>query len=473
MGALHKITSINKFDNVSSFYVTNNKIAFFNSRTFDHFNNGPETNYSEAEINQAALNHLNNIEKTGNPEYPFYQEPSSTSTLSSFFPTKKDQPNVVLIVVESLSSAFSGKGNYLGSYTPFLDSLSEHSLYWHNTISGAERTYGALPNILGGLPFGRQVEGFINDEDLSTKNFETLPSLLTDYYQTKFYYPGWDGFDQTGRFMKLAGAANVYSEYHIEKEYPHIAKYKWGFDDKTMFNFAIKTQANREKPFFNIFLTLGTHNPFDHNPENETIENYLKRKNIVNGKIDRAEIAKTVLLTDDAIKSYFDHLKTTPQFENTIFIITGDHCIGSEIPLKSPIETYRIPLIIYSPMLKRAQNFNSIVSHRDIFQSLTALLKSNFNVNYKTGYSNLGSQLDTNQRFSYRSSSSLHLYSSAVPNFIEGKYYIMGDDLYEITDSLMNSQITHNDSIKNRLQERISDRKILNAYTIGQNKLIE
>jgi hypothetical protein len=39
-----------------------------------------------------------------------------------------------------------------GGFT-YLDSLIPKSLYWENFVSNAGRTFGALPSILGSLPY--------------------------------------------------------------------------------------------------------------------------------------------------------------------------------------------------------------------------------------------------------------------------------------------------------------------------------
>jgi phosphoglycerol transferase MdoB-like AlkP superfamily enzyme len=90
--------------------------------------------------------------------YPFQHLSDSTKdVLSPFFTQTSTPPNIVLILVEGLGRAFTNKGAYLGNFTPFIDSLSEKSLYWENFLSEGGRTFAVLPSILGSLPFARMV----------------------------------------------------------------------------------------------------------------------------------------------------------------------------------------------------------------------------------------------------------------------------------------------------------------------------
>jgi phosphoglycerol transferase MdoB-like AlkP superfamily enzyme len=46
------------------------------------------------------------------------------------------------------------------------------------------------------------------------------------------------------------------------------------------------------------------------------------------------------------------NMKKRPEYDNTIFIITGDHRLTSLFKKKEQIMQISVPLIIFSPMLK-------------------------------------------------------------------------------------------------------------------------
>ncbi len=60
----------------------------------------------------------------------------------------------------------------------------------------------------------------------------------------------------------------------------------------------------------------------------------------------------SILFADDAIKGFINSYTKRADFNNTIFLITGDHRMP-EIPMVSKIDRYHVPLLIYSPLLKR------------------------------------------------------------------------------------------------------------------------
>jgi phosphoglycerol transferase MdoB-like AlkP superfamily enzyme len=50
------------------------------------------------------------------------------------------------------------------------------------------------------------------------------------------------------------------------------------------------------------------------------------------------------------LRGFFDAYSKRSDFNNTIFLITGDHRMP-EIPMSDKIDRYHVPLIVYSPML--------------------------------------------------------------------------------------------------------------------------
>lgn len=468
---LYKTKDLHHFINIEQYFVANSKIPYFISAIHYHLLRPSQIEYSEEQITTHSKNYISRNSLHNSTKHPFLSSTIGSSSISRYFKSSSIPPNFVFILTESLSSSFSGTSNYLGSHTPFLDSLSKHSLSWVNMISCADRTYGVLPNVLGSLPFGRNEKGFINDDNLKNISQNTITSLYPETYTSNFFYPGWADFDHMADFMKINQTRKIIAEQEIKLLYPSKKKFKWGYDDQTLFDSRHRIIKKDKKPFIDIFLTLGIHNPYDQEPEESTTALYLKKKNIRNTKIKNKKIRTAIFLTDDAIKSYFQEIKNKPSFQNTIFIITGDHNIGPELRLKSPIETFRVPLIIFSPLLNTSKQFKSIVTHRDILPTLVGLLSENFNLQSQKKMVITSQQLDTVSYFRSKVATSLKLYSKVIPSYIEGDYYLLNEEVYFIEDSLMNSSKVNNDSIKALLLLRINERKILNNYTIGHNLL--
>lgn len=88
--------------------------------------------------------------------YPFLKNVNYENVLGPFLDRSEAQPNFVFLIIEGLGRDFTGPGARYGGFTPFLDSLAGKSLYWKNGLSNAGRTFGALPSIFGGLPYGSE-----------------------------------------------------------------------------------------------------------------------------------------------------------------------------------------------------------------------------------------------------------------------------------------------------------------------------
>ncbi|RYZ58141.1 MAG: hypothetical protein EOO14_10075, partial [Chitinophagaceae bacterium] len=73
--------------------------------------------------------------------------------------------------------------------------------------------------------------------------------------------------------------------------------------------------------------------------------------------------------SDESIRSFLLAYRQRPDFDNTIFIITGDHRL-IPVPEDNMLSRFHVPLLIYSPLLKRQASFPALSSHLDIAPSL-------------------------------------------------------------------------------------------------------
>lgn len=146
----------------------------------------------------------------------------------------------------------------------------------------------------------------------------------------------------------------------------------------------LEVQKPKKQPYFDMILTLSTHQPFLINNEayyEKVFEKRLMSAGFLHLKENGVRKQKqlvSVLNLDDAMKKFFEKYSKRPDFENTIFIITGDHSMP-EITLQQKIDRYHVPLMIYSPLLKESKRFRSIVSHFDVAPSILAFTEKIIN----------------------------------------------------------------------------------------------
>ena len=146
-------------------------------------------------------------------------------------------------------------------------------------------------------------------------------------------------------------------------------------------------QKAQNQPYFNMILTLSTHNPFLINNKDYYEKLYNQRLNsgILTKRTEKKWAAAhknqliSVLNADDAMKGFFENYSKRPDFKNN-FVITGDHSMP-EITLESKIDRFHVPLLIYSPLLKESKRFYKTVSHFDIAPSILAYYRNNYQIN--------------------------------------------------------------------------------------------
>src|SRR5699024_10198249 len=93
----------------------------------------------------------------------------------------------------------------------------------------------------------------------------------------------------------------------------------WGLKDKTFFDQSMEYLQSFEQPFYTKFITLTNHFPFDLNESDRTIEPYNSNSKTLNNYFP------TVRYTDEALEQFFNQLKDSGLYEDSIIVIMGDH----------------------------------------------------------------------------------------------------------------------------------------------------
>lgn len=461
-----------------------NKSEHFYSEAYSHFN--PEVYETDIYADAYVQDYLSNY-STEEPlvyldeaNYPFYHNGSDRDVLSPFFKEGEKKPNIVFIFVEGLGRAFTNKGAYLGNFTPFIDSLSQKSLYWPNFLSSAGRTFGALPSIMGSLPFAST--GFMEMKSMP-KEVSLLNLLRSNGYQTNFYYGGNAEFDGMANFLRKNEVSSIHDEGTFAGGYKKIpasaSGFTWGYGDKELFRYYLNSMPDdtTAAPKFNVLLTISTHSPFLTDEPEKYNEKYQQR--IAGFGLNQTELKdyqnykaqyESILYMDDALKSFFDGYKKRADYENTIFLITGDHRIP-EIPMATKIDRYHVPLIIFSPMLKRSAEIRSISSHFDIAPSILSYLKNNYDVKVPETNSFIGQGLDTVRSFRNIHAIPLKQTKTNLVDFVMGEYHLNGEDLYKL-DSQLGERRFNDPEKKTELLNAFNQFKIKNAQIIDGKKII-
>ncbi|SFT49711.1 uncharacterized sulfatase [Algoriphagus locisalis] len=414
------------------------------------------------------------------PNYPFLHSADYPDVLSPYFDSLSTPPDIVFVLIESLGKAYSGKDAYLGSFTPFLDSLESHSLVWTNAISTTGRTFGILPGILAGLPYGES--GFMELND-NYPNHQTLISVLkSNNYEPSFYIGGDEDFDKESDFLKAQKLTRLFDQDDFGDEYDKIPSnngFSWGYSDKALYRFGMTTfEMEQDKPQLKIFQTLTSHDPylvpereFYSKKFEEHLENYLNLSEAKKAEYrNYQDIYMTLLYADDAVKDFINSYSRKPEFANTIFVFTGDHRLP-EIPMASRLDRFHVPLIIYSPLIKRPSYFKGLVSHFEVTPSLLAFLNSQVGIEIPQQEIWMGQVLDTSRVFQSQIAMPLMRNKNQLMEYLDGEYFLSDDQLFVISDGL-NIDPIEDQNIKNKLRGEFEDFKNKNNYIIQTRKLL-
>ena len=269
--------------------------------------------------------------------------------------------NVVLISVESLSADFIKTfGSSHGDITPNLDALVGQSLFFDHLYANGTRTVRGLEALSMSIPPtpGDSILKQAHNEDMLT-----LGQIFDQHgYVSQFVYGGYGYFDNMNYYFAHNGY-QIVDRSSIPKSMPIHGENVWGVADEDLYTLALSQMDaihTQGKPFFLHIMTTSNHRPFTF-PAGR-----VKEKN---GTREGA-----IAYTDWSIADFINRARSKPYFDDTVFVITADHCASSAGRSSIPIDRYHIPLWIYAPKHFAPQRVETEMGQVDIPTTLLGLL---------------------------------------------------------------------------------------------------
>lgn len=468
------------FSQNGAYYLTANKFTYFIEDSYDYFK---KKSASGKTLTDAALKREIAFYQANQPfnftstEFPLLHSNTENDVLGGFFNLQPTPPNIVILVVEGLSRDFSGDNAYAGSFTPFLDSLSHNSLSWDNFLSTAPGTFAAHPAIEASAPYGKRGFSIMN---VMPDHLSITKILKANGYHTRFLVGFNTDFDNMGGFIRLQGTDYVLTQYPSKYREMGIGKEGWsmGYPDDALYSRTFEVMDSMpHTPYLNIMHTGTTHMPylFEQKPVYEKkFDAKLKTMNVpasIKKTLQQTkEVIVTFMFSDDCLRTFFSNYKKRPDFANTIFLITGDHHIGS-FPTINEIDDYHVPFIIYSPMLKKPRKFLSINTHNNIAPTLTAFFRDNFHLaKMPEDVHWLGGVLDTAAEFRNRQSMPFMWWDREIGDYIYKGYFLSDNQLYKLNSDLTQVKIV-NDTLKKHIARLRENFIHINDYVCDSNKI--
>jgi len=282
------------------------------------------------------------------------------------------KPNVITIVIESLSADFLAHYGNTQHLTPILDSAADHSIFFSNMYATGTRTVRGMEALTLCIPPtpGSSIVRRMDNEHLFSVGhvFKTKGYINTFFYGGDGYFDnmnhffGDNGYNIVDRGRKLLDETYDGSRTLIQDNEVSFEN-AWGICDEDIFNMVIKDadlKYKKNQLFNNFVMTTSNHRPYTF-PSNKI--------NLPSGTREAA-----VRYTDYAIGKFIDKIKTRPWFKNTVVILVADHCASSAGKNEIDISKYQIPCMILNLKNSPDMNVDKMTSQIDVFPTLWRLL---------------------------------------------------------------------------------------------------
>ncbi len=414
----------------------------------------------------------------GSKEYPLLRQTERVSGLNEYFNFKGTKPTIKIIIVDGLGSTFINDEGIYSGFMPNLSSLKDKSLYWPNFLSNTGESHAAFPTIVGSLPFGEN--GFTHIENPSHRN--TLYSILKrNGYHTSFTYGGNSALNSYDKFLKEEGVKIILDKGAFGKDFilqeKDAAGISLGYPDKEMFKKYHDELPQDTIPSLDVLITQSTKEPFLI-PKMDYYTNKVEAllsKNNVQGRerriINRNKpLFASFLYSDEAIAEYLKVEKSFPKHENTIYIITGSH-YATSLPQENTLSRYRVPLFIYSPLLKSSRTLNEIASHADIVPELLSLLHQQYKIEVPEEVAWLGDGFKSSTTLLKKKQIPLLRSAGNIQDFIQGNVFLTDGEVYTLDKDLNLTECENEEDI-DEIEENFKYFKGVNLYVTTEDKII-
>ncbi len=313
------------------------------------------------------------VKEVASPELEAEVSPDELPTDTRFVPTKEtEKRNVVLVFLESTRARSTTPYNEDLETTPFLDELSGESLM-------AERAYAVVPHTSKALVattcgFEPPLDTDKTESEPGILPARCLPDLLKDHgYQSKFFQSATKTFEERTQLVENFGYDTFIATEGMDKEGFDKANY-FGYEDDIMLEPSREwlEETGEDGPFLASYLTVTPHH--DYVVPDRYGQKQFAKDEVLNKYLN------TVRYQDFFLKNLFAQYKELGLYEDTIFVILGDHGEGfGEHGLKQHDNTIyeeglHIPLLIHDPRRPEGGLIEVPVNELDVLPTVADLL---------------------------------------------------------------------------------------------------
>ncbi|WP_022962033.1 LTA synthase family protein [Halopseudomonas pelagia] len=250
--------------------------------------------------------------------------------------------NVVVILMESFAGHYVGALGSPLNITPEFDRLSREGLLFTRYFSNGTHTHQGMFASMACFP---NLPGFeyLMQEPEGGQQFSGLPQLLGSRgFNDLYVYNGdfaWD--NQKGFFGNQGMSRFIGRSDYIN---PVMSDATWGVSDQDMFDRAAEElgKLDPEKPFYALLQTLSNHTPY-------ALPDALPIAPI-SGQGVNDEHLTAMRYSDWALGRFFERIRNEPYYQDTLFVILGDHGFGTHLQLTElDLLRFHVPMLLIAP----------------------------------------------------------------------------------------------------------------------------
>jgi phosphoglycerol transferase MdoB-like AlkP superfamily enzyme len=250
--------------------------------------------------------------------------------------------NVVVILMESFAGRYVGALGATENITPHFDKLAADGLLFTRFFSNGTHTHQGMFATVGCFP---NVPGFeyLMKTPESSQDFSGLPRLLKRRdFNDVYVYNGdfmWD--NQQGFFGNQGMSRFIGRNDYVN---PVFSDPTWGVSDQDMFDRALKELAAmpHDKPFFALLQTLSNHLPY-------ALPTDLPVDRVTSSPLFNDHLT-AMRYSDWALGQFFDKVRKEPFFNDTLFVVLGDHGFANDINLTDlNLLRFHVPMLMIGP----------------------------------------------------------------------------------------------------------------------------
>ena len=281
--------------------------------------------------------------------------------------------NVVVIIIESFGREYIGGfnkwlegGKYKG-YTPFVDSLMQHSATYLYSYCNGRKSIDGMPSILSSIPM------FVEPFFLTPASMNDVSGLAGELknkgYYSAFFHGAENGSMGFQAFARTTGFTDYFgrTEYNADKRFGGDKDFDgtWAIWDEPFMQFYATKMGEMKQPFMTALFTASSHHPY---VVPEKYKNIYKEEGIV--------IHKCIRYTDNALRLFFEKAKTMPWYKNTLFVITSDHTnLSDHAYYQTDLGGFCSPIIFFDPSEEFKPGMrNAIAQQIDIMPTVLSYL---------------------------------------------------------------------------------------------------